>query len=146
MVRFKKLTLCRSNLNPYCLGKKAAFFFSGHLTLSLLMSYICGVSKTFGEWYQKTNRTEDTNELTLLAFKIIIILHNTRLATFINLPELSAKVSLEIDRRTTVTRCWISAARGIFCFVCFLVPFTERFRHTTYMELLVNPEILTSYI
>jgi hypothetical protein len=35
------------------------------------------VSKTFGEWYQKTNKTEDTNKLTLLAFKIIIILHNT---------------------------------------------------------------------
>jgi hypothetical protein len=25
------------------------------------------VSKTFGEWYQKTNNTEDTNKLTLLA-------------------------------------------------------------------------------
>jgi hypothetical protein len=23
--------------------------------------YIRGVSKTFGEWYQKTNKTEDTN-------------------------------------------------------------------------------------
>jgi hypothetical protein len=43
------------------------------------------VSKTFGEWYQKTNKTEDTNKLTLLAFKIIVILHNTRLATFIKL-------------------------------------------------------------
>jgi hypothetical protein len=32
----------------------------------------------FGEWYEKTNKTEDTNKLTLLAFKIIIILHNTR--------------------------------------------------------------------
>jgi hypothetical protein len=72
------------------------------------MLHICGVSKTLGEWYQKTNKTEDTNKLTLLAFKIIIILHNT--------------------------------------FVCFLVPFTEHFRHTTYMELLVKPEILTSYI
>jgi hypothetical protein len=30
----------------------------------------------FGEWYQKTNKTEDTNNLTLLAFKIIAILHN----------------------------------------------------------------------
>jgi hypothetical protein len=39
------------------------------------------VSKKFGEWYQKTNKTEDINKLTLLAFKIII-LHNTRLATF----------------------------------------------------------------
>jgi hypothetical protein len=35
----------------------------------------------FGEWYQKTNKTEDTNKLTLLAFKIIAILHNTLLAT-----------------------------------------------------------------
>jgi hypothetical protein len=47
------------------------------LTLSLLMLYICGVCKTFGEWYQKANKTEDTNKLNLLAFKIIIILHNT---------------------------------------------------------------------
>jgi hypothetical protein len=31
----------------------------------------------FGEWYQKTNKTEDTNKLSLLAFKIIAILHNT---------------------------------------------------------------------
>jgi hypothetical protein len=41
------------------------------LTLSLLMSHIFGVSKKFGKWYQKTNKTEDTNKLTLLAFKII---------------------------------------------------------------------------
>jgi hypothetical protein len=45
------------------------------------------VSKTFGEWYQKTNKTEDTNKLTLLAFKIITILHNTLLAKFIKLLE-----------------------------------------------------------
>jgi hypothetical protein len=53
------------------------------LTLSQLMLHICRVSKTFGEWYQKTNKTEDANKLTLLAFKIIAILHNTLLATFI---------------------------------------------------------------
>jgi hypothetical protein len=47
------------------------------------MLHICGVSKTFGERYQKTNRTEDTNNLSLLGFKIIAILHNTMLATFI---------------------------------------------------------------
>jgi hypothetical protein len=35
---------------------------------------------------------------------------------------------------------------GCRCFVCFLVPFTEHFRHTTYMELPVKPEMLTSYI
>jgi hypothetical protein len=45
----------------------------------------------FGEWHQTTNKTEDTNKLTLLAFKIIIILHNTRLATFINLLETVSK-------------------------------------------------------
>jgi hypothetical protein len=30
--------------------------------------------------------------------------------------------------------------------VFFLVTFTEHFRHTTYMELLVKPEILKSYV
>jgi hypothetical protein len=45
----------------------------------------------FGEWYQKTNKTDDTNKLTLLAFKIIIILHNTRLATFIKVLETVSK-------------------------------------------------------
>jgi hypothetical protein len=71
------------------------------------------VSKTFGEWYQKTNKTEDRNKLTLLAFKIIAILHNTRLATFIKLLETVRKGSLGIDRRTAVTRSWIAAADGI---------------------------------
>jgi hypothetical protein len=52
---------------------------------------ICDVSKKFGEWYQKTNKTEDTNKLTLLAFKIIVILHNTLLATFIKLLEIVSK-------------------------------------------------------
>jgi hypothetical protein len=69
------------------------------------------VSKTFGEWYQKTNKTEDANKLTLLALKIIIILHNTRLATFIKFWKLSAKASLGIDRRRAVTRSWIAATR-----------------------------------
>jgi hypothetical protein len=48
------------------------------------------VSKTFGEWYQKTNKTEDTHKLNVLAFKIII-LHYTRLATFIKLLETVSK-------------------------------------------------------
>jgi hypothetical protein len=52
---------------------------------------IRGVSKKFGEWYQKTNKTEDTNKLTLLAFKVIAILHNTLLATFIKLLETVSK-------------------------------------------------------
>jgi hypothetical protein len=50
-------------------------------------AFIRGVSKKFGEWYQKTNKTEDTNKLTLLAFKITSILHSTLLATFIMLLE-----------------------------------------------------------
>jgi hypothetical protein len=61
-------------------------WFEGHLLLLLR-----GVSKNFGEWYQKTNKTEDTNKLTLLAFKIIFILHNTLLATFIKLLETVSK-------------------------------------------------------
>jgi hypothetical protein len=44
------------------------------------MLHFCVVSKKFGEWYQKTNKTEDTSKLTLLAFKIITILHSTLLA------------------------------------------------------------------
>jgi hypothetical protein len=59
------------------------------LTLSQLMLHICSVSKTFGGWYQKTNKTE--GKLTLLSFKIIAILHNTRLATFIKLLETVSK-------------------------------------------------------
>jgi hypothetical protein len=54
------------------------------------------MSKKFGEWYQKTNKTEDTNKLTLLAFKIITILHS------------SHKASLGINRRTAVTRSWVA--------------------------------------
>jgi hypothetical protein len=50
-----------------------------------------GVSKKFGEWYQKTNKTEDTNKLTLLAFKIIAIIHNTLLATSIKLLQTVSK-------------------------------------------------------
>jgi hypothetical protein len=45
------------------------------------------VSKKFGEWYQEPNKTEYTNKLTSLAFKMIAILHNTLLAMFIKLLE-----------------------------------------------------------
>jgi hypothetical protein len=60
------------------------------------------VSKKFGEWYQKTNKTEYTNKLTLLNFKIIAILHNTLLATFINLLE---TVSKGLFRNRSQNRC-----------------------------------------
>jgi hypothetical protein len=52
-------------------GRSSGFRFCEGLAL------VRGVSKKFGEWYQKTNKTEDTNILTLLAFKIIAILYNT---------------------------------------------------------------------
>jgi len=60
------------------------------------------VSKKFGEWYQETNKTEDTNKLNLLAFKIIAILHNTLLATFIKLLE---SVSKGLCRNRSQNRC-----------------------------------------
>jgi hypothetical protein len=72
----------------------------------------------FGEWYQKTSKTEDTNKLTLLAFQIIAILHNTLLATFIKRLETVSKGLFKgIDRGTCVTRSWIatmSAKRAPF--------------------------------
>jgi hypothetical protein len=40
---------------------------------------------------RKQTKTEDTNKLTLLVFKIIAILHNTRLATFIKFLEILSK-------------------------------------------------------
>jgi hypothetical protein len=53
--------------------------------------HVSGGSKKLGDWYQKTNKTEDTNKLTLLAYKTIAILHNTLLATFIKLLETVGK-------------------------------------------------------
>jgi hypothetical protein len=41
------------------------------------------VSKKFGEWYQEKKKKADTNKLTILAFKMVLILHKTQLATFI---------------------------------------------------------------
>jgi hypothetical protein len=82
------------------------------------MLHICGVSKTFGEWYQKTNKTEDTNarKLTLLAFKIIIILHNTRLATFITLLGTDHKcerfIQVQLDVHQACQTCAPRAACG----------------------------------
>jgi hypothetical protein len=61
-----------------------------------------GVSKKLGEWFQKTNKTEDTNKLTSLAFKIITILHNTLLATFIKLLK---TVNKGLFRNRSQNRC-----------------------------------------
>jgi hypothetical protein len=89
-----------------CLG----YFFTGHVFIFcclvteavLLAALVCGVSKKFDEWYQKTNKTEDTNKLTLLAFKIIAVLHNTLLAMFIKLLE---TVSKGLFRNRSQNRC-----------------------------------------
>jgi hypothetical protein len=77
--------------------------------MTIVLTIIRGVSKKFGEWYQKSNKTEDTNKLTLLAFKIIAILHNTLLLTFIRLLKTVSKASSGFDLRTAVTRSWIAA-------------------------------------
>jgi hypothetical protein len=57
----------------------------------LLKTSLRGVSRKLGDWYQKTNKTEDINKLTLLVFKIITILHSTLLATFTKLLETDSK-------------------------------------------------------
>jgi hypothetical protein len=65
--------------------------------------------KKYGEWYQKTNKREDTNKLTLLTFKIIAILHSTLLTTFKKLLE---TVSKSLFRNRAQNRChtsWIAA-------------------------------------
>jgi hypothetical protein len=49
------------------------------------------VSKKFGEWYQKTNETEDKNKRTVSAFNIIAIFHNILSETFIKLLETVSK-------------------------------------------------------
>jgi hypothetical protein len=33
--------------------------------------YMCGVSKKFGEWSQKTNKTEDTNKVNLFVSSVL---------------------------------------------------------------------------
>jgi hypothetical protein len=76
------------------------------------------VSKTFGEWYQKTNKTKDTNKLTLLAFKIIAILHNARLATFIKLLETVSKGlfrNRSQNSRQTLLDCRRTAKKKFGC-------------------------------
>jgi hypothetical protein len=37
------------------------------------MSHVYGVSKKFGEWYQKTNKAEDTNKLTLFVSSALFV-------------------------------------------------------------------------
>jgi hypothetical protein len=76
------------------------------LVLPNTVLFLRGVTKTFGEWYQKT-KTEDKDKITLLAFKIIAILHNTLLATFINLLE---TVSKSLFRNRSQNRCHIAPA------------------------------------
>jgi hypothetical protein len=46
------------------------------------MLHICGVSKTFGEWYQKTNKSEDTNKLTSIQQRATAILRSIPKETF----------------------------------------------------------------
>jgi len=66
------------------------------------------VSKKFGEWYQKTNKTEDTN------INFIGLQNNCHPSqhTFGNVHKVSGNCQqrpLGIDRRTAVTCSWIAA-------------------------------------
>jgi hypothetical protein len=88
---------------------QATHICTGHSSSWSDVLNIRGVSKKFGEWYQKTNKTEDTNKLSLLAFKIIAILYNTLLATLIKLLQTVSKGLFRIVRSTAVTRSWIVA-------------------------------------
>ena len=54
-------------------------------------TYIHGMSKKFAECYQKTNETKDTNKFSLLSFKIVVIRYNTRLTTFVQIPNTISK-------------------------------------------------------
>jgi hypothetical protein len=91
------------------------------------------VSKTFGEWYQKTNKTEDTNKLNSLAFKTIIILHNTQLATFITILETVSKGLFRNRSQNTHKRQTSMPAAGfepkITCKGASVVPRLTTFGH-----------------
>jgi hypothetical protein len=94
----------------------------------------------FGEWYQKTYKTEDSNKLTLLAFKIIAILHNTLLATFISFWKLSAKASLGIYCRTTVPRSWIATTTAKRVPFMMLFRWGNRNKFTHHTPLIWHPQ------
>jgi hypothetical protein len=70
-----------------------------------------------GEWYRKTNKTEDTNKLNLLGFKIIAIPHNTLLAMFIKLLE---TVSKSLFRNLSQNRCHTFLDCRHVCKMCSL--------------------------
>jgi hypothetical protein len=88
---------------------------ASYMCLSTTIIILRGVSKKFGEWYQKTNKTEDTNKFTSLTFKIIAILHNTLLAMFIKLPETE---STGLFRNLLQNRCHTFLDCRHFCKTC----------------------------
>jgi hypothetical protein len=126
--------------------------FHAHLTLSLLMSHICGVSKKFGEreWYQKTNKTEDTNKLTVRRQSNNV--WQLFCDRFLKRPLLTVSRSfINVANRVLWRMASILKANKVNLFVSSVLSVLwyhspNVFRHTTYMELLVKPEILTSYI
>jgi hypothetical protein len=90
----------------------------------------------FGKWYQKTNKTEDTNKLTLLAFKTITNLHNTLLAMFIKLLE---TVNKGLFRNRLQNRC-----HTFFdcCHVCKTCAFHDALQAEKHKEVHRAPLIL----
>jgi len=86
------------------------------------------VSKKFSEWYQKINKTEDTNKLNLLAFKIIA----TLLATFIKFLETVSKGLFRnrsqnhchtfLDYCHICKTCLAKSSKMMVCTVSLLMP------------------------
>ena len=62
-----------------------------HYQLYISAFVVQGVSKKLGESYQE-KKTKDTNKFSLLPFKIVAIRYNTRLTTFVQLPETINKI------------------------------------------------------
>jgi hypothetical protein len=44
-------------------------FVAEHLVVNQTNKIICGVSKTFGEWYQKTNKTKGTKQIKFIGLQ-----------------------------------------------------------------------------
>jgi hypothetical protein len=88
-----------------------------------------------------TTLTEDTNKLTLLAFKIITVLHNTLLATSIKFWKLSAKASSGIDHRPAVTRSWIAATSAKRAPFVMLIRRGNRKKSTHHTPLIWRPRV-----
>jgi hypothetical protein len=70
------------------------------------------VSKKFGEWYQKTNKTEDTNKLTLFVSSVLFVFwyHSTN---FLDTPHICDISRLRVKLYNSLTNaiCYIKVSK-----------------------------------